>query len=358
MNILFASGDVGGARALAPVIARSTAEGHRAFVLRHGALVDVLAGSAHIWVDPTADPNRCFIDAGITHLAFTTSVKDERAADWAEMALRHGIPCLHLLDNWSNYATRLLRRDGYSLRPDLYAVMDAAAATAATKDGVDPDTLLITGTPALAHVAPLKANPTGPLIFVSEPVSQDQGRDPESRKFRGYTEDQVLNLALQARSQICPKRPFWVFTHPRETPDQLVPVLKAHGIDPAAPDGGLAPQVNGPLHQARETLWRGASVVIGMASILLYENWLAGRPTLSVQPNIQIPHLRYLQGRPGLAFCDSLELVTSSLDIALQKNDTEHHLQSGQERLRHENADIRVLQALAQFDPRNSRVKS
>lgn len=363
MKVLFAAGDVGGARALAPVVRRAGTAGHTACVLRHGAILDSLDQSPVQWVDPTLDPRSYLADAGITHFAFASSMHDPVALDWARAAQDMSIPCLHLLDNWSNYAARLIPKTGPTCRPDIYAVMDDLAASEAIRDGIDPQSVLVTGTPALAHIEARATSPAGPIIFVSEPVSDDQGRSPDTAGFRGYTEDQVLDQVLHAHAQICPRRPFWVFAHPRETPERLRAVLARHGLDDSTQIGGLAPSAHGPEAAQRTALWHAAGAVIGMASILLYENWLAGRPSLSVQPDIRIPHLRYLQGRPGLGFCDTVPDIAAALAALLKDGaDTAliqtHQARACQERMRHKGADLRVLRALSEFDPNRLRDRS
>jgi hypothetical protein len=53
----------------------------------------------------------------------------------------------------------------------------------------------------------------------------------------------------------------------------------------------------------REAVWF-ADGVAGMASILLYEAWLLGKPVISLQPDLRQDALRMLQRRQGVVFVD------------------------------------------------------
>lgn len=338
MRLMFAAGDVGGARALAPVCVLAVAEGHDVYVLSHGALVADHADKAAVgwtWVEPAQDFAFMLRDLGVQAVAFASSVRDQTALNLAAVAQSIGLPVLHLLDNWSNYRARLERTSGESVTPNVYAVMDDLAAEAAQRDGVAAESIVVTGTPALADLrGPL---PRGrDLVFVSEPVSQDQGRTPADPRFRGYTELQVLALVLEAVVTLAVPRALWVLPHPRETPEGLTGVLEEHGR------GRIAEP-----HE-RERALAAAGAVIGMSSILLYESWLNTRPVLSVQPGLRLPDLRYLEGRPGLFVCERASDVVPSLATTLQDPEpTPQHLSAAAlERARHRDAAGRVLEAL------------
>jgi hypothetical protein len=55
---------------------------------------------------------------------------------------------------------------------------------------------------------------------------------------------------------------------------------------------------------SREAVWL-ADGVAGMASILLYEAWLLGKPVISLQPGLRQNALRMLQERQGVVFVDA-----------------------------------------------------
>lgn len=337
MRLIFVAGDVGGARALAPVAHLATAD-HAVWVVENGAIVSDHAGQDVPWVWVAMDtPKALLAQLEPDMVVFASSMTDPVALDLALAAQDMGLPTAHILDNWSNYAARLVHVDGRRATPDMYAVMDDLAAQSAAAEGVENASLVVTGTPALAHVQAQMPNPKGGVIFASEPVSLDQGRDPTLPTFRGYTEDQVLALVLQNLQPWADQVQVQVFAHPRETPAGLADVLHHHA-------GAVAARVLA-AHEKPAALAQ-ARAVIGMSSILLYESWLAGLPVLSVQPNLALDHLRYLEGRPGLICVDQADGIGPGLK-ALLTAPPSHAQQAATERARHQGAAARVLTALA-----------
>lgn len=340
MRLICASGDVGGARAMAPVAHLAARQGHEVHVIRHGAISSDHDGREvpwH-WRDPDA-PKEMLASCAHDALLFTTSVADEMALSLAFAARSQGLPTAHLLDNWTNYGARMRASDGRRLTPDLYLVMDDLAHAAAVTEGIAPEILRVTGTPALAHVTEQAPCPDGGVIFVSEPARQDQGRDHSDPKFRGYSEDQVLALVLDQLQPRARDIRLQVFPHPREDPALLAQVVKSHA-------GAVEAQIL-TAHEKPEALAR-ARAVIGLSSILLYECWLAGLPCLSVQPDLRLKSLRYLQGRPGLHFVDRADGVGAAIDRLLQGPPPEHKAQAASERARHKNSARRVLTTLTE----------
>lgn len=341
MRLIFAAGDVGGARALAPVAHLAAASGHKVWVVENGAIVSDHAGQqpGWTWVAP-ASPQPLLAKLEPDMVVFASSMTDPVALELALAAQLAGLPTAHVLDNWSNYAARLVAADGRRLTPEIYAVMDDLAAHSAAAEGVAQDSLVVTGTPALAHVQAQMPNPKGGIIFASEPVSQDQGRDTTRPSYRGYTEDQVLALVLKGLQPWAGQIELQVFAHPREDAAGLAEVMHHHA-------GALSARVlttpEKPAALAR------ARAVIGMSSILLYESWLAGLPVLSVQPGLALAHLRYLEGRPGLICVDHADGLEVGMQALLAANTSTHAQYAATERTRHQGASQRVLTALADY---------
>lgn len=340
MRLIFATGDVGGARALAPVAHLAATSGHQTWVIKHGAIFDdhVDQDVAWHWVNPVINWESLFARINPTMVVFTTSINDTMALDLALAAQRKGLLTAHILDNWSNYATRLIDQNDQRLSPDVYAVMDDLAYQSALAEGVDPTCLVITGTPALAHAEARVTNPMGGIIFASEPVSLDQGRDAAQVSFRGYTEDQVLALLLRVLQPWCGQINLQVLPHPREDPVWLEQVILMHS--------GHVPCTLLTTDEKQAAL-SGARAIIGMSSILLYDSWLAGLPTLSLQPGLRLPHLRYLEGRSGLLTVDHADQAGAAVAQLLESPATNHLHQADQERERHKGASLRILTALS-----------
>lgn len=329
MRFGFASGDIGGARALIPVILSAVASGHQVQVLQHGAIAIEYESQQVPWMWIPNDTPTSAITVDV--FAFSSSVSDLEPLRWARDMQQSGTPILHLLDHWTNYHKRLVAPGHAVLQPNVYVVMDLTAAKQVKAAGFRPSTVKITGSPAMATVEQNAVNRAGPVVFISEPVSKDQGSDKCSASFRGYTEDQVLDLVLAARAKHAPNIPLWVFPHPRESTKKICNVLLKNGLPNDGTLGGLAPT------SKRKAILKNTRGFIGMASILLYEGWLAGIPVLSIQPNLRSDMLHYLLGRPGISFCkDSAEVghtfkkwvtddQTNMLHLALAREERQRH---------------------------------
>ena len=326
MRLAFAAGDVGGARALLPV-ARAAHDDPRYQVaaLAHGPL-QIEGGSNWLWLN-AEDLATQATDV----LLFATSVADRAAYDLAARMQNQGVPILHVLDNWSNYLSRM---EGGGARapliPNVYAVMDDLARREALVEGVPSAILHITGHPNLAQLSQERAlyntslpnGPTTNLLFVSEPVIADSG-PAEASGSRGYDEisvaqgfvEALIQLELPAQSRLR----LLIAPHPRE--DRLAVAARwqgyaesyTHARDSSL-DWSLVPPdgVRAALHQSQ--------AVVGMTSILLYEAWLLGKRVASVQPGLQGTQLRTLEQRKGLVFCDSISNLKATVQHLIDPN--------------------------------------
>jgi len=281
---VFAGGEIGGARALLPVLEAATAGGIPFSVVPFGVLGE--EGERRGWLGECScrEPQGVWGGDGVVGLVFSTpSREDPVPLCWARSARRAGLPVVFLLDNWMNYRRRL-EMDGLPvLIPDRYAVMDALAREEAVADGIPPEVIRVTGHPALALLARERARggggERGLVVFLSEPVSQDQGEGPENPSFRGYTQEGVFRrLGALLR---CTGEPWKLVVqpHPREDPEHWHDLFRS--VWPG--EGGV-----GLFSGGREAVW-AARGVVGMASVLLHEAWLLGKPVLSLQPGLRNP---------------------------------------------------------------------
>jgi hypothetical protein len=294
MKFLFAAGDVGGARALLPVARLAAAKGMTVCALDHGTFRT--EGAAHWrWLTPA----KAAAQAKVADVVlYATSVHDTLAIQIAHHARAAGRPVLHLLDNWSNYAARIA-----SLVPDVYAVMDDLAMQEAIAEGVNPAILMVTGHPGIAKLAgeadifgtPLPNTTPPDIFFASEPAAIDGGA-----RGRGYDENEVARILVQGLAQAdnnAGHLTVKVAPHPREVRE----AVRARFASLATEIPGAPKIVIVAPEDVRSTL-HSASHVVGMTSILLYEAWLLGRPTLSLQPGLSIDGLRTLSRRKGIMF--------------------------------------------------------
>jgi hypothetical protein len=354
-SILFASGDVGGSRALLPIAEVCKEKAYPFAVLDHGSITEELPThwKRVYWMkgnDSTAI-KRCLREHGVDVLVFASSLKDNVALCFARQAQELEIPVVHVLDNWSNYRLRM-EIDGYqALIPDVYTVMDELAYEDAIRDGVKPSILAKVGQPALANLRyeyaewnkasridkclDLRLNPAKTLIaFVSEPVELDQGGSSVSPLYRGYTEQIVLRMFCEGLQSIASEIEIGIIAHPREDPTRLASCWHRH-------KGELTGRVL-KVERGREGIFL-ANAVAGMASILLYDAWLIGKPVASLQPGLLTDSLRMLSNREDVCFVDSYEHFHSLLMQWLQAIHYRNIFNPRSEIEMHEQAPMKVF---------------
>jgi hypothetical protein len=321
MKIAFAAGDVGGARAILPVARYAAALGHDVHAMRHGTLADE-GDSRWNWYPTEQFQDEEFWRNCADILIYATSVADNYAVSAAVRAQALGKPIIHVLDNWSSYAARLMAPAGRVVEPDVYTVMDDLAFRDAVAEGVPPKLLMITGHAGLAKLydeastlGPAADPPPCRVLFVSEPARQDSGEE-SSPAFRGYDEAEVSEICAEAilgldqgvRDEILLE----VVPHPRENREHVADRWKRLAKEARVAHAIIEPdRVRASLHSSH--------AVIGMTSILLYEAWLIGKTVLSVQPNLRLPSLGALNFRQGLHFCtsslDAIQMVQNAIRL-------------------------------------------
>ena len=321
---MFASGDIGGARSLVPVITRCEEGGMDFVVVANGAIVREVSDN---WPMALLDNGnteqqriKILVENEVGAFVFASSVHDQTALEMARTAKSLGIPVVHVLDNWTNYRNRLEMDGGAMLIPDLYTVMDALAFDSAVDEGIDKDIIRAVGQPALASLFSewQACNLTEIekvreslgfdqnkklLVFVSEPAESDQG-GPGSESYRGYTEKDVLKVFCDGLQKDAKGLEVAILPHPREQEENVSECWQRC-------KGALSGRIIQPGN-AREIVFL-ADGVAGMASLLLYEAWLLDKPVLSIQPDVRYESLRMLSKRQGVVFVDQAREVTASI---------------------------------------------
>jgi hypothetical protein len=239
---------------------------------------------------------------------FASSVKDAVALSLARDAEAQGIPTIHVIDSWTMYRDRMATDGRPPFIPTLYAVIDDLAAESAAAAGIPRAVLRITGQPALdltgTHVAAgISHHDKVRLLFVSEPAAADQGTSAASPTFRGYTEATVLPLFCRALQPLAGTLEVHLLPHPREKPGEVEAAWAAH-------KGNLQGAVM--AQNALEGLGRFDGIA-GMASLLLYQAWLLGRPVLSIQPGLRVDALRQIGQRQGVVLIDQAADATEKI---------------------------------------------
>jgi len=322
-KILFVAGDIGGARSLIPIMELCERKSLPFMLFDNGPIVNESPERWYKFLCPSELNNNAIADLYMNNdigvLVFASSVKDSTALFSAREAKKRGVPVVHVLDNWTGYRKRL-EMDGLStFIPDVYTVIDELAFDGAVRDDIHESILQITGQPALGSLLQeynlwyqenelikkrdhLGFDPKKILIaFVSEPVEKDQGSSLSSTQYRGYTEKIVLQLFCNALMPYKDQITVGILPHPRE---DLPEILKTWDKYRGPLEGGLLR-----LEKGREGVFL-ADGIAGMASILLYEAWLFGKPVISLQPGLREKSLRMLERRQGVTFVDQYENVT------------------------------------------------
>lgn len=313
MSILAVAGDVGGARAVIPVLDYLASVGESLTIVDYGFLTNEAPNS---WKRTPAilrgkdSLEHLFDTERFKVLIFATSVKDAFPLRVAQLARRFGVYVICLLDNWMNYRHRLRMNGQQVFLPDLYMVMDALAFEGACADGIPASILRVIGQPALASLGEeyrkwsmedrrRKFEALGLreekklIVFISEPAEADQGSGPEFPRYRGYTEKTVLRELCARLQPFSDKCQLGIVRHPREQFDGLNKLWQeCHGTL----RGGLLE-----IDKGRQAVFL-ADGVAGMASILLYEAWLINKPVISLQPGLCKPQLNVMEQREGI-FC-------------------------------------------------------
>ena len=316
-SILFASGDIGGAQALLPLIDYAYNNNYDAHVLRNGYLGSKLAfDSKYLYIDvedSEAIIAPCFY-------IFTSSLIDSTPLRLGRYFASKGVKVIHVLDSWCNYAERL-RVDGMSdFTPKYYTVMDDIAYKGAIRNNINSELLIVTGHTAYANMLPqtiddsyvhLEApiNEKKKILFVSEPISYDQPRT-DKIKYRGYTEFEVLDLVCSALRPYSNDIQLIVAPHPREDRSLLIDRLSKH-------KKSLTIILNN-NHTVMGQLEK-VDGVIGMASVVLYESWLLGLPTMSIQPNLLKHDLSSFRGRKQMIYVQDENKIPKSMKLFLRK---------------------------------------
>jgi hypothetical protein len=302
MALLAAAGDPGGLRALLPALQAYAASGGAVTVWKHRDLPAALPG-APLW-EGGALPK-------VDRLVFATSVADAGPLALARRCRAAGIRVECVLDNWMNYRRRLELDGGGLFVPDAYYVMDEAARAGALREGLPAEVLVVSGHPALGELKMPGAVQREKLrrelgaaandrlvVFVSEPAEKDQGSDASSPDFRGYTEKHAIAALCEGLRAAGGAWAVGLLPHPREDAGGLEKTWRANA---ASLGGGVLPAGFMPSRE----LIAAADGVAGMTSILLYEAWLMGRPTLSLQPGLIREDLRIFRDRPGVVCIES-----------------------------------------------------
>jgi hypothetical protein len=319
MKFIFAAGDVGGARAILPLSYRCRELGYGVFAMRHRALWDE-GESNWEWFLPSSLE---YMGNKGDVLFFGTSISDDLVLEYVQNAKRRGVVTVHVLDNWSNYSSRLQLKSGEVVEPDAYIVMDNLAKRQAIHEGISSTKLQVLGNPAFESwgqdIKTIKEDDDS-IVFVSEPVTADQG-SWLSAGGRGYDEKMVAEMFVQSLHllrQYMPQgtqKQILVFPHPRESFEE-VSALWSNLFETRLSNTSEFRLSIVNAAEKQDTFLK-SSTVVGMSSILLYRAWLLGKKVISIQPNLRLNALSAIGKREGVFSIESAENGSNAIASSL-----------------------------------------
>ncbi|MBI9047306.1 MAG: hypothetical protein JEZ06_22655 [Anaerolineaceae bacterium] len=203
-------------------------------------------------------------------------------------ARKLSIPCIAVLDFWSNYSMRFDDANGNLIIPDKIAVMDKNAQTAMVSEGFPDESIIITGQPAFdefynkTFFRPEKSSNQSlsiqpiHILFVSQPIAQYY--PVNSPQYPGYNEFTVLQSLVDFRkhTRYIGQIKISVILHPTHN--------EMHFEDFFQKDVNfIADEASG--YQAIQN----CDLICGMTSTKLFESFLMSIPVFSLQPGCKNP---------------------------------------------------------------------
>lgn len=274
-KILFAANDPGGAQAIAPVIAELLRQGDECGGIATGPAQEIFSrtrvpfqagGSLS---DEALDK---WVDAFEPSVFLAARSVDDAAID-KRVLLRlreKDVPSIYVLDFW-NYYTQWFSSPGTKdlfYLPDIICVMDERARDDMIKEGFPAERLRITGNPHFDHFADgiSRGNENKhQILFISQPISENMAE-------HSFTEFDALRDIVELLRD-SPEYSLSIRLHPKERVDKYNDYLSA--------------TVQISKNETLEAALSEAGCVIGMFSPVLMQAAIAGKPTISYQPNLK-----------------------------------------------------------------------
>lgn len=238
-----------------------------------------------------------------------TSFKSGWERAFIRAAHQRQIPCVTVLDSWTNYLDRFLEEGETTLSgevlPDRLTVMDGFSAGELGRVGFPENRLRIVGQPALdefarwsgSHAAGVAREQLRAFLgvpkestlvtFFSQQIRELYG-PPGSPRYLGYDEFEVLGLLKAVLADSGRVVTFVVKPHPKESPDKFNDTRT-----------GSAPPIRVVSDLSADALIVASDGVVSMTSIALVKGAIAGRRILSVQPALRGED-SFVLGRMGL----------------------------------------------------------
>ncbi len=306
MKIFAVASDPGSANAIMPVIEYCSKKGHEIYGITSNAATATLKNFPLIKeVD-----DKTSIES-ITNMLKSNQSQIILSGAGAYNLLEHTvrcaaakrkIPCVAVLDYWTNYNVRFKRFDGFhwiSSLPNRICVLDEIVRDEMLTEGFESEQIIVTGQPYFEYISNWKTHTSSDTIkqlreffindkstlligFCSEPILEDTTINHKHKP--DYTQyDVITNTAkiLETLSNSTGKKiHFVVRPHPREKKEiiekTLNPFKKYSTFSCTVSNAGTSME-----------FIDSCDLIIGMKSMALIESCILKHPTLSVQLNLK-----------------------------------------------------------------------
>jgi hypothetical protein len=322
-RIAIVSRQAGTANALKPVITGLLEEGHELTLLAYSKSAFCWQESGFPFVEiDSFEKAKVYLNESRPSLLVTgTSIEVEDDSAFWQWASSSQIPSIALVDSWVNYWQRFTIGDQrFNCLPDHIAVADDLMKQRMIESGCPEDILRVTGNPLFDHLTETRR------IWESKNSSADDLQvtfvsegwlDHWQEKvwdLVGYTEFSVLTWLLEYLSDYQKKHgdviQFRIKLHPREDPGKFQKLLEQFQRP------GLA--ISEIAGSSSYELLLSSHLVVGMQSILLYENALMGKQSISLQPGRIVAKNDITDDREGISVFTSYDEAIPALDSALK----------------------------------------
>lgn len=179
---------------------------------------------------------------------------------------KKGIPAIQYVDSCYNYANRLCAEGDWTL-PDMLLLITERSIAEAQAEGVPAGICRAVGHPHWGSVTRLPAPETGDVLFIGAPVERDYGHS------LGYTESDSWRMLVDVLSN-----GFDGVLHYAPHPEQASASLPA--------DADIVPYDTAALSRY--------GTFVGMFSAPLVDAFLAGRRSISLQPDATATDMFFL----------------------------------------------------------------
>jgi len=294
-KIIFAAQNPGGFNALWPVIKK---------ISRQAKLQVVLAAEAK---EIARNKKIAFVDADTKNdkelkeiivnfkpravLAGTSQGLsiDKKIIVWAR---QKKIPTISIIDFWSNYKMRFSSpgTDDLIYLPDAICVADEYMKKQMVKEGFEARRLFITGNPFFDTFGNYANKKGRYIIFAEQPFSELFVKSGKMDKASNFNEVKIFSDFVEVLEKQKTKYPVLIALHPRcKNINKFDKIIAASSLKISVFEGDT------------KNLWKKASLILGINSMVLFQSALEGKKVLSYQPGIKKGQDPLVSNRLGLS---------------------------------------------------------